>query len=859
MSSGQKSRRRKNGPATAVRQLSTECLEPRRLLTATYINAGGPQLSGDPVWETDDAYQNGAGIDFARSFGVNTAGVDPSIPDAVFQSNLRDPRRGDSLRFSIPADEGTEYQVDLLFSELAAGASRVGRRIFDVAIDGDVVLNDFDIFAAAGARTALVESFDVVSDGTINIDLARVRREPTIAGIRITEKNSAPAPSDPPTPGDPPAPNNAPVISTISDQTVNQNDGVGPLSFTVNDQDNDPLSITAASSNPALVPHANITVGGTGTNRTVSLSPLAGASGTATITLTVADGFETASESFTLIVIGQNIPPTNVPPTVNSDTAVTGIGATVTISVLNNDTDSDGTIKPSTVTLTQQPFNGSATAKANGTIDYTPDPGFTGPDSFQYTVNVNLDATSTAASVSVSVTPNQMPVVTPFPDLPLGLGTTSDAIPFTVSDADGDPLTVTATSSNTNVVRSVTWTGTGTGTGANRQLRVTAGDVPGIATVNVTVGDGQSLVQQRFLVHVQLQLNVGGGAVDGFTSASAYHTAATTFVRRRTAISNVPTGLPASVFQSHVWDPRSGPELSFNIPLEAGTDYQVELLFAETRAAYMRPGRRVFDVRIDNELVLNNLDVFSEAGRYSALVKSFHVTSDGNLNIDFQRVTRHPMISGIIITPLMSDDVVPQGPTLNPLNDRIVDVNTNLQLTATATDPAGGALTDAIVSTGLPGSPQIHPTLGTLNWTPTAVGNYVVTLQVTNQAGLTDTESINVTVNAVATTNHAPVLALIPDRQANVGTTLTIIASATDADTGDTVTYFLGPNGPTGAQIDSQTGVLTWQPTGNQIGPNTFDIFASDGTADVSQSVTVIVVDVPSVPNDPRLWGQSMT
>ncbi|MEO2017450.1 MAG: hypothetical protein ABGZ53_24115, partial [Fuerstiella sp.] len=124
LSSGRGSQRRKNYPAAAARLPGAETLEPRQLLTATYINAGGPQLSGDPIWETDDAYQNGAGIDYVRYFGVNTSGVDPSIPDAVFKSNLRDPRRGDSLRFSIPANEGTEYQVDLLFSELAAGASR---------------------------------------------------------------------------------------------------------------------------------------------------------------------------------------------------------------------------------------------------------------------------------------------------------------------------------------------------------------------------------------------------------------------------------------------------------------------------------------------------------------------------------------------------------------------------------------------------------------------------------------------------------------------------------------------------------------------------------------------------------------
>jgi hypothetical protein len=49
------------------------------------------------------------------------------------------------------------------------------------------------------------------------------------------------------------------------------------------------LALSAASSNLTLVPVANILSGGSGTNRTVIVTPTAGMTGTATITITVTD------------------------------------------------------------------------------------------------------------------------------------------------------------------------------------------------------------------------------------------------------------------------------------------------------------------------------------------------------------------------------------------------------------------------------------------------------------------------------------------------------------------------------------------------------------------------------------------
>ncbi len=62
------------------------------------------------------------------------------------------------------------------------------------------------------------------------------------------------------------------------------------------------LTVTASSSNPSLVPNANIVVGGSGVSRTVTVTPVANQTGTATITVTGGDGFSTASDTFAVTV-----------------------------------------------------------------------------------------------------------------------------------------------------------------------------------------------------------------------------------------------------------------------------------------------------------------------------------------------------------------------------------------------------------------------------------------------------------------------------------------------------------------------------------------------------------------------------
>src|SRR6266571_8973481 len=113
-----------------------------------------------------------------------------------------------------------------------------------------------------------------------------------------------------------PSANTAPTLSNIADLSTSQNTATAPIAFTVGDAQTaaGSLIVTAASSNPTLVPGANIVFGGSGANRTVTVTPALNQTGTATITVTVSDGSLTASDSFVLTVNAT----ANTAPTISS-------------------------------------------------------------------------------------------------------------------------------------------------------------------------------------------------------------------------------------------------------------------------------------------------------------------------------------------------------------------------------------------------------------------------------------------------------------------------------------------------------------------------------------------------------------
>jgi CSLREA domain-containing protein len=80
----------------------------------------------------------------------------------------------------------------------------------------------------------------------------------------------------------------------------------GTMNLSLADVDSsvDPLTLSATSSNQALVPAANIKLGGSGANRTVSIAPAAKKSGSATITITASDGTAKSSPTTIQVIVG---------------------------------------------------------------------------------------------------------------------------------------------------------------------------------------------------------------------------------------------------------------------------------------------------------------------------------------------------------------------------------------------------------------------------------------------------------------------------------------------------------------------------------------------------------------------------
>jgi hypothetical protein len=95
----------------------------------------------------------------------------------------------------------------------------------------------------------------------------------------------------------------APSISNISNQATPTNTPLTGIAFTVTDAETpNGLTVTATSTNTALIPDVNIAVLGSGANRTLSITPVANQAGISLITVSVTDGIQTNSDTFVVTV-----------------------------------------------------------------------------------------------------------------------------------------------------------------------------------------------------------------------------------------------------------------------------------------------------------------------------------------------------------------------------------------------------------------------------------------------------------------------------------------------------------------------------------------------------------------------------
>ncbi len=120
-------------------------------------------------------------------------------------------------------------------------------------------------------------------------------------------------------------------------------------------------------------------------------------------------------------------------------------------------------------------------------------------------------------------------------------------------------------------------------------------------------------------------------------------------------------------------------------------------------------------------------------------------------------------------------------------------------------------------------------------------GNYSVI--VSNSAGATPSVAASLSVNT------PPSLTPIPNRIVHAGSTLSLTASASDIDGGQTLSYTLDPGAPAGASIVPGTGLLTWPTSDANTGTtNQITVRATDNGIPAQSAVTTFSVTVVARP-----------
>ncbi|MGM0718181.1 MAG: malectin domain-containing carbohydrate-binding protein, partial [Halobacteriota archaeon] len=168
------------------------------------VNAGGPEVSATddgPAWSADTSdssseYLVGGGDIPGNTYTVEN--VDDSVPDGtpteLFQTERYDPEEEPPMQWEFPSDEGATYEVRLYFHDGWDGTSTAGDRVFNVSIEDQQVLSNFDIIDTYGDQTAAMEAFTVESDGTIDVDFEQGdSQNPQVNAIEVVKLDDGPS------------------------------------------------------------------------------------------------------------------------------------------------------------------------------------------------------------------------------------------------------------------------------------------------------------------------------------------------------------------------------------------------------------------------------------------------------------------------------------------------------------------------------------------------------------------------------------------------------------------------------------------------------------------------------------------
>ena len=100
---------------------------------------------------------------------------------------------GDELVYSIPVIPSLTYEVTLYFSENYVDED--GKRVFDVALNNEVIFSNLDIFKEAGGGFKALSKTEsiIVSVNSLEIKFIHVTENPKISGIKVVPFSGSPS------------------------------------------------------------------------------------------------------------------------------------------------------------------------------------------------------------------------------------------------------------------------------------------------------------------------------------------------------------------------------------------------------------------------------------------------------------------------------------------------------------------------------------------------------------------------------------------------------------------------------------------------------------------------------------------
>ncbi len=632
-----------------------------------------------------------------------------------------------------------------------------------------------------------------------------------------------------------------------NDDFVNMNpNAVGVFNVLANDSDPDGDSLTITSvSAPS---HGTVVILPSGELR---YTPNANYAGQEILNYVISDGNgEIASAN---VVIRIN----NRSPIARADATTTFVNAPVTITVLGNDTEPDS--QPLTVASVTSPVHGTVTINGNGTIRYTPTPGYAGPDSFNYTVNDGVGGVSTA-TVTVTVV-NRIPVAAN--DVATTFVNTAVAIPVLTndSDPDGSPLTVSSASTPTRGTAVINPNGTIFYTPNAGYLGVdsftyTVNDGAGgtaMATVNVTIGnrnpvavnDTATTVLNTAVIISVLTNDTDPDAQILAVSSVSTPTRGTTVVNPNGTITYTPSAgyLGADSFTYTINDGAGGAATA-TVNITIGNRNPVAVNDIASTVINTAVTIPVLANDTDPDAQLLTVSSVSTPTRGTAVINAngtiTYTPNTGYLGADSFTYAISDGAGGTA-TATVNVTVGNRNPAaVNDTATTVLNTAVTIPVLTNDSDPDAQPLSVSSVSTPTRGTAVINAN-GTITYTPNAgyLGADSFTYTISDGAGGTATATVTVTITA-------PIATIVADTVAttvNAPVTIAVLANDTlPVGVAATVVILVSPT--RGTAMVNANGTVTYTPNNNVVGADGFTYAVLISGAQVgSASVTLTVTN----------------